>query len=1024
MNQNQVPFTKTINGIPFNIADGLDLELVASEPLVKWPIVVDWDRAGNLVVAESAGVTKPVSEHNKLGLHRIVRLVDNDRDGHFDERIIAVEGIGFPEGVLCLGNSILVSIPPQIMKFTDNDGDQICEQRDIWFDGQTLTGCANDLHGPYFGQDGKIYWCKGAFAEQQHTLADGTEFTSSAAHIYRCNEDGSELEVIMTGGMDNPVEMAFIPEGEKFFTSTFLQHPHEGLRDGIAHAVYGGLFGKDHHVISGHTRTGDLMPVMTQLGPAAPSGLIYLRNNSLSEHQSTIDGSGTLCSALFNLHQVRSHNLKLHGSTYLTKDTTLISTDRVDFHPTDVLEDSDGSLIVVDTGGWYDLCCPTSRVDQKTASGGIYRITNPAIRAHRKDLSHTSVTSSSTLTFKELISSQPWVQREALRSIRELNTSPGPQVIKRITNEDTPVEIRINYIWGLCCSGNQESLNICDQLLISRHKAVVKAACHVLALHKYESSRENIESLLTHSDPSVARVASEALGRIGNPLSITAILNSPHLLSNDRFIQHSLLYALIEIARKHSGFNVDIKSLNEPQLTAVINVVRETDLLRTFDSKTLFTALHSQNLQLQLAAALALNSLPEKVNESVEELNDFWPSVNESTTSRQVAIALLSELRHQPNVRQFILQRIGDATSQSKDYQLWLAQSLHELAPQQIDPAWISQIIDWLKNGNQDVSIQIAESLAHLKIPSEISHQVWQAVCTLIDSTEDAKTKISLAATLPDLDSRIDPELEKLLMDGLKSSNSNTVAKVITAISRIRISENTAQRLASELNECRPRDLPSLIEAVIRSGDEDAISRLLSDLPNIHAAKTLPRGYLSNAFRVASPQLQKLAKEITEQLEVPNEDVRLAVDDKLNRLGPGDPIRGLELFRSSKLACSSCHKMGYLGNEIGPDLTRIGRTRTPESILEAILFPNSRIEQGYETTKILRADGLILNGMIISETDKNVAMRINADRVEVIVKDEIESMESSAISIMPEGLLNLLTNQDLADLMALLSATQ
>ena len=48
----------------------------------------------------------------------------------------------------------------------------------------------------------------------------------------------------MTGGMDNPVEVAFTPGGERIFTTTFFQHPQAGRRDGLIHAVYGGVYGK------------------------------------------------------------------------------------------------------------------------------------------------------------------------------------------------------------------------------------------------------------------------------------------------------------------------------------------------------------------------------------------------------------------------------------------------------------------------------------------------------------------------------------------------------------------------------------------------------------------------------------------------------------------------------------------------------------------------------------------------------------------------------------------------------------
>jgi hypothetical protein len=106
----------------------------------------------------------------------------------------------------------------------------------------------------------------------------------------------------MTGGMDNPVEVAFTPEGERIFTTTFFQHPGGGQRDGLIHAIYGGVYGKSHDVLDDHKKTGDLMPVLTQLGAAAPCGL--------TRYESRVFGSefqNNLFACLFNLHKVTRH---------------------------------------------------------------------------------------------------------------------------------------------------------------------------------------------------------------------------------------------------------------------------------------------------------------------------------------------------------------------------------------------------------------------------------------------------------------------------------------------------------------------------------------------------------------------------------------------------------------------------------------------------------------------------------------------------------------------------------------------
>lgn len=78
---------------------------------------------------------------------------------------------------------------------------------------------------------------------------------TKASHIFRCRPDGSGIEQVMTGGMDNPVDVAFTPGGERIFTTTFLQTPGGGKRDGLIHAVYGGVYGKVNAVLDGHPRT-------------------------------------------------------------------------------------------------------------------------------------------------------------------------------------------------------------------------------------------------------------------------------------------------------------------------------------------------------------------------------------------------------------------------------------------------------------------------------------------------------------------------------------------------------------------------------------------------------------------------------------------------------------------------------------------------------------------------------------------------------------------------------------------------
>ena len=1006
-----------INGTSFNVANGLEFELVADKSLVKWPIVADWDDRGRLVVAESGGVAKPVKDHNKQGLHKIIRLIDLDSDGFFDKRLLAADGLGFPEGVLCLGNTILVSIPPKILKLTDVDGDGFCERQETWFDGQTITGCANDLHGPYFGRDGKIYWCKGAFAEQKHTLADGSDFRSSAAHLYRSNEDGSQLEVVMTGGMDNPVEMAFIPEGEKFFTSTFLQHPNQGLRDGIAHAVYGGVFGKDHHVLEGHLRTGDLMPVMTQLGPAAPSGLIYLDNNLLSPSNQT----PTLCSALFNLHKVCAHQLQIDASTYTTTDQDLISTERVDFHPTDVIEDADGSLLVLDTGGWYDLCCPTSRIDQKTAAGGIYRISSPLTKKRLGKLK-TEEKKTTQLSYQKLIDPRPWIRREAVRELGHKDDRLVDLATKQISSTDIPVMTKLHYVWALCATATPDSLEVCHGLLDSDESSIVKAACHAIALHNYQEAKTKLERLINHGDASICRAAAEALGRLGDEDSINAILESAHLNSSDRFVKHSLIYALIEIVRDKSNLTLPQKNLKAHQLATVITVATQVKQTANLDRSTLLLALQSDDLELQRAAMNAIRKNPEIAIDSKKHLKAIWSAEDATENNRIVVFNILQSVKEEPEFRPMINQMISEAGLASFKEQIFYAKNLSAVAPANADADWIDAVMRWLENSKSAVRNEIAKSLASNKVKDVNDYQ--QKLDAIAQSEQDIETKVTLITARPRHDQPLTRLLEVELLKYL-SSDVNTI-RVLShqALRKFRLSDEAAESLAMTIQDHYPHELPAIIEAIAKTRDEDSIIYTLNALANLPSATTLPSGFLNSTFQNPSALIRRNLDATNTLLEKRSRETKQSLEATLLKLNGGDPVKGLQLFRSSKLGCESCHKMGYRGKDIGPDLTRIGGTRTKEAILEAIIEPSNRIEQGYTTTKVLTFDGRILNGIVIKETKDWITLRLDADRSETIQKDEIEIQEPSETSIMPDGLVKLLTDQELADLMAFLTSAK
>src|SRR6516165_7198161 len=144
--------------------------------------------------------------------------------------------------------------------------------------------------------------------------------------------------------------------------------------------------------------------------------------------------------------------------------------------------------------------------------------------------------------------------------------------------------------------------------------------------------------------------------------------------------------------------------------------------------------------------------------------------------------------------------------------------------------------------------------------------------------------------------------------------------------------------------------------------------------------------------------------------------MRAKLDELATSLKNGDVRRGQIVFHSTKAACYSCHAIGYRGGDVGPDLTRIGAIRSERDLLESIVFPSASFVRGYEPVVIATKSGKTLNGLLRKDTPEEVVLVTGANQVERIPRDSIEAMQPSKVSVMPSGLEQQLTHEELADL--------
>ncbi|QEL14244.1 PQQ-dependent sugar dehydrogenase [Limnoglobus roseus] len=135
----------------------------------------------------------------------------------------------------------------------------------------------------------------------------------------------------------------------------------------------------------------------------------------------------------------------------------------------------------------------------------------------------------------------------------------------------------------------------------------------------------------------------------------------------------------------------------------------------------------------------------------------------------------------------------------------------------------------------------------------------------------------------------------------------------------------------------------------------------------------------------------------------------------------GDAANGAKLFAVTRSQCVNCHKIDGKGQDVGPDLSQIAKTRTREQLLESILDPSRRIEPQFQSYLLRTLDGRSITGLVVKRDAKEVVLKDAQNKLTTVAADDVESLDASRTSIMPEGLLKDFTPQEAADVLAYLA---
>jgi putative heme-binding domain-containing protein len=297
------------------------------------------------------------------------------------------------------------------------------------------------------------------------------------------------------------------------------------------------------------------------------------------------------------------------------------------------------------------------------------------------------------------------------------------------------------------------------------------------------------------------------------------------------------------------------------------------------------------------------------------------------------------------------------------------------------------------------------------------SAALGQALSVIADTAKPAKDRVELIRATSDTGAE---GLQQSLLSLVQhESNASVLSAGLLALQRFTddsLGQSVVKRYASFPKAAKPAAIsflasrPAWSRRLLAAVESGRLAKRDVPLPTVevllgHGVEVAAQAsqLWPSAGRASTGQAAEVAR------------VREVVEGR-----PGSPYRGREMFMQR---CAACHKLFHKGGEIGPNLTHYQRDDL-DTLLPGILDPSREIREGFEQMHVQTRDGRLLSGFLADRTDKLLILRGIDGGDMVIEQSQVESAKVSPRSLMPEGLLAGLSDQQLRDFFAYLRIAQ
>lgn len=996
---------------PLEVAEGFEVELVAGPPLIEYPVMAGFDDRGRLFVAENAGVNLPEDALLEQLPNSVRLLEDTDGNGVFDRSSVFADRMTFPQGALWHDGALYVASPPSMWRLQDTDGDGVADVRQEVATGFDFTGNAADIHGPFLHPSGRLFWCHG---RKGHEVYEGDRLVSKGrgARIWTARPDGSDLQVFAGGGMDNPTEVTFTDEGDILGTVNLFHGVPRA--DAIVHWVYGGVYPRtdQEQVLAEFRRTGDVLPPATNLGQVAPAGILRYRSRQFGEEY-----QDNLFFAEFNTHRIMRVRLQRDGSSFVGESEVFLSSASPDVHFTDIVEDADGSLLVVDTGGWFQRGCPTSGVAKPDVYGAIYRVRKsgaPALQDPRGVNVNWQGASAAELT--AVLADERFAVRD--RAIAEL-ARRGDSVLNDMEQmlEHGKRLARLQAVWTLTRINTEAARKVLSRALDDPDAGVRQAASHSVLITRDQALAPRLTVLLQDEAPAVRREAAAALGRLKEGAAVNGLLEALERTDGDRMLEHALTYALIEIDQPQAT----AVGLSRPHPTVKRGALMALSEMVSGDLRApqVLPLLTSETPELRRAALMVIQQRDEWKTDVAALLDQWLRGPALAPTRAEVARQLLIRFGGEAPF-QDLIGRVLTRPEISPEQRRLVLEAAAQIPGVTVHRSWI-QPLKWVLASDDTEAIIAASRVIQVARASGFDAELERIGN---DPNRGGLVRVAALQAFSGRDGRMPDSVFELLVR-LFGSGETVGLRIQSAemLSKAKLSAEQVRRLPPLVEQAGPLELKALMPAFQQSDARAAGTALIQALLQSPGLFGLSPGDIRRSFRGYPQPVLTDAEALVAKLVQRERDRESHLSSLQPAVEAGNPERGRQVFQSGKGTCVACHRIGELGGNVGPDLSTIGRRRSAQELLGAIVYPTEAgFARGYEAYSIRTRDGQTYFGIVARETPEAVYITQAAGSPLGLPRDQIEKMEPSPTSLMPSGLDRLLSSQELGDLVAYLAS--